>query len=262
MKMIRSLAVASLGALALSGVAYGAYPGTYGLQDGPALHWGSVQIRVSNAAGDTAVAVGAKSATVNGSYGIPTMLTTETPLGLFHDGSRFVLQSTGIEKRSSFVVVRTSDLQVDTAISLDGSYAFDALSPDGRTLYLIEHRSSDFQHYVVRAYDLESHVLRPGRIADKTQSSWVMQGYPAARVSTASGRWVYTLYSNPGGFPFVHALDTVDGVAHCVGFAWRGDQNQLLRYSLAISGNRLLVRRPGGTLYRAIDRTTWAVRTR
>ena len=51
----------------------------------------------------------------------------------------------------------------------------------------------------------------PGRIADKTQKGWVMQGWPTARATTADGRWVYTLYSNPGGYPFVHALDTVRG---------------------------------------------------
>lgn len=262
MTMIRFLVIAVLGALAVSGAAYGAYPGTYGLQDGPVLHWGSLQIRASNAAGDTAVSAGTKSVTVKGAFGIPTMITTNTPLGLFHDGSRFVLQSTGIGTRSSFVVVRTEDLQVAQTIALTGSYAFDALSPDGRILYLIEHRSSDFEHYVVRAYDLAAQKLLPGRIADKAQSSWVMHGYPAARVTTSSGRWVYTLYSNPGGSPFVHALDTVKGVAHCVGFSWQGDQNRLLHYSLAIAGNRLLLRRPGGAVYRAIDRTTWAVRTR
>ena len=162
MNMIRSFVIASLAALAVSGAAYGAYPGTYGLQDGPMLQWGSLQIRASNAAGDTAVSAGAKSVTVNGSYGIPTMITTNTPLGLFHDGSAFVLQSTGIEKHSSFVVMRTEDLQVAQTITLPGSFAFDALAPDGRTLYLIEHRSSDFQHYVVRAYDLKDGALLPG----------------------------------------------------------------------------------------------------
>ena len=265
MNMIRALVLASLASLAtlaVAGVAYGAYPGTYGLQGGPALHWGSSEIRVANAVGNTEVILPSRTATVAGQYGIPTMITANLPLGLFRDGSRFVLQSIGIAQHTSFVVVRTSDLQVAQTISLDGSYAFDAVSPDGRMVYLIQHRSADLQHYVVRAYDLDAERLLPGRIADKTQSSWVMQGWPAARVVTPSGRWVYTLYSNPGGFPFVHALDTVKGVAHCVGIAWHGDQNQLLRYRLALAGNRLLVRRPDGTLYRAIDRTTWAVRQR
>ena len=52
-----------------------------------------------------------------------------------------------------------------------------------------------------------------------------MQGSPVARISAASGRFVYTLYQNPGGYPFVHALDAVRGTAHCVGLPWSGDQS-------------------------------------
>ena len=253
--MIRSLAAAVFAALALAGVANAAYPGTYGLQGGPPLG----DIRVTNDAGNTAIVAGDRQATIPGAYGIPTMITSNTPLGMFRDRSHFVLQSVGLTKDTSFAIVRTRDFGLAQTISLKGSYAFDALSPNGRKLYLIEHHSADFQHYVVRAYDLVTQRLLPGRIADKTQASWVMEGWPASRVSTADGRWVYTLYSNPGGFPFVHALDTVRGVAHCVGMAWSGSQNALLQYRLAIDGNRLLVRKPDRRVYRTIDRTTWAV---
>jgi hypothetical protein len=249
-------ALAAASALAFAGSALAAFPGTYGLQGGPPL----AGIQVSGAPGATTIRLGDREATIPGAYGIPTLITTQTPLGLFHDGSRFVLQNVGIDtKGSSFVVVRSADLHVEQTIRLAGSFAFDALSPSGRMLYLIEHRSSDLQHYVVRAYDLAAHRLLPGRIADKTQASWVMQGYPAARTGTANGRWVYTLYSNPGGFPFIHALDTVRGVAHCVGIAWPGSQDPLPQYRLAVRGNRLLVLRPTGGVYRSIDRTTWAV---
>ena len=72
----------------------------------------------------------------------------------------------------------------------------------------------------MRAYDLATHTLLPGRIADKTQKSWVMQGWAVSRATTADGRWDYTLYANPGGYPFIHALDTVRGVAHCIGLPW------------------------------------------
>ena len=254
--MKTSLALAAtLVALCLPGAASAAYPGTYGLQDGPPLG----KLHASNSAGDTVLSLGDRQSTIHGAYGIPTLITTETPLGLFRDGSRAVLQSLGIQKRSSFVVVRLADLQVEQTIDLGGSWAFDALSPNGRTLYLIQHTSDDFQHYVVRAYDLDKRRLLPGRIADKAQASWVMQGWPASRAVTANGRWVYTLYSNPGGFPFVHALDTMKGVAHCVGFAWHGSQNGLTGYRLRVQGDRLLVLQPSGAVYRAIDRTTWAV---
>src|SRR5207237_2690765 len=87
--------------------------------------------------------------------------------------------------------------------------------------YLIQHSSADdLQRYTVRAYDLTAHQLVPGRIADKTQKSWVMQGFAVNRATTDDGRWVYTLYMNPGGYPFIHALNTVRGVAHCIGLPW------------------------------------------
>ena len=40
-------------------------------------------------------------------------------------------------------------------------------------------------------------TLLPGRIADQTQKSWVMQGRATGRATTADGRWVYTIYQNP-----------------------------------------------------------------
>ena len=254
MTIFRASLVAAA-ALALASAAYGAYPGTY-------AQLGSLgAIGVTTTAGGTSISRGASSIVVKGRYGIPTLITTGTPLGLSHDGSVLVLQSMN-QEHSSFVVLRTRDLRVTQTISLHGSFAFDALSPNDRTLYLIEHRSADLQHYVVRAYDLAAHTLRPGRIADKTQRSWVMQGWPTSRVATFDGRWVYTLYTNPGGFPFIHALDTVRGVAHCVGIGWEGDQNPLYHYRLGINGSRLQVMRGDGSVYRSINRTTWAVSLR
>jgi hypothetical protein len=61
---------------------------------------------------------------------------------------------------------------------------------------------------------------------------------------------VYTLYQNPGGYPFVHALDTVAGVAHCVGLPLTNDK--LYDLTLAVHGSRVDV---GGRY--EIDTTTW-----
>jgi len=268
MTRLRIFTLVSLAALACTGAALGAYPGTYGLQGGNSLLSLDGKTRFYATDGGSRTTLEAvrggrtRSRTIVGSLGIPTMILRNETLGMFHDGSTFVLQSLANRARTGFALVRTSDLRVRQRIALRGSYAFDAVSPNGRMLYLIEHRSEDFQHYIVRAYDLQAHRLLPGRIADKTQASWVMQGWPAARVETASGRWVYTLYSNPGGFPFVHALDTVRGVAHCVGIAWQGSQDPLGHYRLRVAGGRLLVLRPGGSVYRSIDRETWAVALR
>jgi hypothetical protein len=162
------------------------------------------------------------------------------------------------------VVVGTDDLSTVDTITLDGVFGFDALSPDGSKLYLIQHMTTDdLNHYVVRAYDLNEHSLMPGRIADKTQKGWVMQGFAVNRIESPNGRWAYTLYVNPGGFPFVHALDTVKGVAHCIGIPWRGvDQSPVFNFKLGLKGNSLKVRWQDGRLYRAIDTRTWKLTTK
>jgi hypothetical protein len=259
---MKTFAVAVLTALS-------AYPGTYAQRDSVGLVSGSTRYTLSAFGSDTRIdaenartSALLRSATLSGSYGVPTLIPANLRLGMFRDSSRFVLQSTANAQRSRFAIVRTADLSLAQSIDLDGSYAFDALSPDGTRLFLIQHLSDDFQHYVVRAYDLEAGALVPGRIADKTQPGWVMRGYPVARVVSANGRWVYTLYTSPAGFPFVHALDTVKSVAHCVGIAWKGSQDELTSYRLRVAGNRLLVLRGSGAVYRSIDRTTWSARLR
>jgi hypothetical protein len=75
----------------------------------------------------------------------------------------------------------------------------------------------------------------PGRIADRTQKDWLMHGSPLTRTESARGRWVYTLYTSPGSYPFVHALDTKRGVAHCIQLPWEEDRNQNALYNLALA---------------------------
>lgn len=205
-----------------------------------------------------------RSQTVDGSFGVPKLTQKGPGGGLFRDGSSFVLQSTGYASTTSFQLMSTSDLQPRPVITLKGTFFFDALSPDGSKLYLIQHTSSeDLVHYVVRAYDFETQGLLPGKIADKTQRGWVMQGFPAARATSGDGRWVYTLYMNPSGYPFVHALDTVNAVAHCVGFKWpTSSAGALIDFKLGIKGRKLLVRTNTGVLWRVIDRQTWRVTKR
>jgi hypothetical protein len=122
-------------------------------------------------------------------------------------------------------------------------------------LYLVQYLHGQLDHYVVRAYDLHGDRLLPGRIADRTQRSWVMQGSPVTRTTSVDGRWVYTLYQNPGGYPFVHALDTVRGSAHCVGLPLT-DQRAIGALRLHLDGAKLVVDARRGALY-AIDTATW-----
>jgi hypothetical protein len=204
-----------------------------------------------------------------GSFGIPAVTFNRDVGGVSSDGSTLVLADTRtgngeypLKRHSTFLVIDAKSLRVRERIELPGAFTFDALSPDASRLYLIQHVSSrELTHYVVRAYDLGSGRLLAGRIADKTQRGWVMNGMPIARATDLGGRWVYTLYQNPGGFPFVHALDTVRGAAHCIGLPWHGAQDHLwnLRLSLRDSGRTLSLHWRSGKRYLAVATGTWRI---
>lgn len=202
-------------------------------------------------------------ASLDGSWGIPTVtFSTRGGEGLTRDGKRLIVASTGAWSPTEFTVLSTRDLRVRDRFSLDGNFAYDALSPDGSTLYLIQHLNAhNVNRYIVRAYDLQHGRLLPGRIADKTQRGWVMEGSPLTRATSAGGRWVYTMYSRPGGYPFVHALDTVRGVAHCIGLPWTGDQAALINARLTVSngGKTLAVHWKSGKPWLAVNTANWRI---
>jgi hypothetical protein len=203
-------------------------------------------------------------ATLDGSWGIPQPTMSNTHLeGLTRDGRRLVVATLGAGNPTRFAVVDTRTLRVAQSFDLPGSWAYDALSPDGKTLFLTHYvDQSNVSRYVVRAYDLEHRRLLPGRVADRTQRSWIMEGYATTRTTSADGRWVYTLFIRPGGYPFVHALDTVDRVAHCIGLPWTAiDQAPLMnmRMTLTGGGSKLALHSRSGRPWRTIDTATWQI---
>jgi hypothetical protein len=210
-----------------------------------------------------------RSARIHGRFGVPAITFNGETGGVSTDGSTLVLADTRtgngeypLKRHSSFAVLDAKSLRLRERIELPGHYTFDALSPDGSRLYLIQHVSAvKLMHYVVRAYDLASRQLLPGRIADKSQRGWVMNGMPLARTTSADGRWVYTFYANPGGYPFVHALDSVQGVAHCIGIPWKGSENNLshLRLSVRDGGRTLSLHWRSGRPYLAVATGTWRI---
>ena len=205
---------------------------------------------------------------LTGAWGVPVATSYGGDgAGLSQDGKRLVLADANVNqtyprRSSSLVVVDTTTLLPGRTIALKGDFAFDALSPDATRMYLVQHvDANDLSRYVVRAYDLRAGKLLPGRIADHAQKSWVMKGYAVSRATSAGGRWVYTLYQNPGGFPFVHALDTVRGVAHCVGLPWRGNQNGVynMRVSLRNGDRTLAVHWLSGRRWLTVDTRSWRI---
>jgi hypothetical protein len=208
------------------------------------------------------------SASVPGTFGLPYVTLGGDLGGLSTNGRTLVLGEpyTGggeLRTTSRFAVFGTKPLALRTTVALHGDFGFDALSPDGRTLYLIEHASQrQLLSYRVRAYDLRTGKLLPGAIADERQRSWLMNGMPVSRATTANGRWVYTLYSGGDNYPFVHALDTTKRTAVCVGLPWQWTSAgpEIGTAKLTLSGGRLVVAGGGGVGTKfALDTRTFKV---
>jgi hypothetical protein len=199
---------------------------------------------------------------LRGEWGIPFVAFDGTVDGLSRDGKTLVIadwvqgKNSPFRPRSSFRVYGTSRLDLRSRFTLRGDFSFDALSPDGQTLYLIQHigDENDVFRYLVRAYDLRARRLLPQAIADKRQQGWVMRGLPMKRLASADGRWVYTLYRQDGGYPFVHALDAAHRSAVCIGIPWEGNQDPLGKATLVLAGGKLLIS-AGGRQF-AIDTDT------
>jgi hypothetical protein len=133
-------------------------------------------------------------------------------------------------------VLSTRTLRPRRLFELRGSWSYDAISPDGSLVYLVEHLSAGQRpRYRVRLFDLADGRLLPGAIVDRVESETVMRGQPVTRVTSADGRWAYTLYARRRQEPFVHALDTARREAFCIDLPLSlGQQKQMgLRLRLA-----------------------------
>ena len=121
-------------------------------------------------------------------------------------------------------------------MTLEGDFSYDALSPEGRSLYLIEYTSrTDPTRYRVRLYDVPSEQLLPEPVVDPREPDERMRGYPITRATSPDGRWEYTLYDGAGHAPFVHALDTVGRTAVCIDLDALSERADLDLYELRLA---------------------------
>jgi hypothetical protein len=198
---------------------------------------------------------------LSGHYFVPAVAYDLSGGGLSADGRTLVLQRftrAYPPTRSRFAVldtavhlrhpVRPGEERPPHAvrrIAVPGFFSFDAISPDGRTIYLIHYlqpRRSPAR-YEVRALDTASGRLLPEPIADPDEPGERMSGLPIARATSPDGRWAYTLYDGEGEEPFLHALDTVGGRAKCIDLPQlEGQRNRfLLTLDLTPAGGELLI---------------------
>jgi hypothetical protein len=187
---------------------------------------------------------------VPGAWRLPTIGADPMPVGVSADGSTIVL----VEDRaaaasaipaatSRFAIVRRHADRPARVVELAGSFEFDTLSPDGSTLYVVEHLAGPpTGHYQVRAVDTASGVLRTAVVVDKTGLDEAMAGYPIAQLRRPDGM-VFTLYRG-AEHPFIHALSSIDGWALCIDLPATGadDAAAALDWGLAATdGGRSIV---------------------
>ena len=178
-----------------------------------------------------------RSTTVSGRFVVPAVALDGSPAGLSADETTLVLirpRRQFPQRETHLAILDAQSLQLRDRLTLRGDFSFDAISPDGSHIYLIEYLSRrDPTEYAVRAYDAVAGSLLPEPIVDPNEPADEMRGYPLTREASPDGRWAYTLYEG-GEHPFVHALDTLEGRAVCIDlphFAHRAADNGQLSIS-------------------------------
>jgi hypothetical protein len=144
---------------------------------------------------------------------------------------------------SSFLIGPTSLTEPFTEVGVMGQFDFDAVSNDGRSLYLIE-PLKDPGHYHVRLYDVASKTLLNQVVVDKNEPKEAMAGLRGDGVAQNAGSFVYTVYARPNDGPFIHALPVNQPFAYCLDLPGDpiNDVEEEYLWSLAITPD-------GSTLY-------------
>jgi hypothetical protein len=202
---------------------------------------------------------------LSGKLGIARTTYAGTVEGTWANGRRLILSTSMYDGPgpTRFVVIDTRTLKAVRTIVLGGSFAFDALSPDGTRLYVTQHPNglNGPIRYVVRSLSLETGQLEPGAIVDKTEPGEQMAGLPMARAWSRDGGSAFTLYNGLESHAFIHALDTMGRSARCIDLPWKGDaQNGLERTRMSVDADGILtLSQPGVGVLARIDTRTFAV---
>ena len=128
----------------------------------------------------------------------------------------------------------------ERTIALPGKqWQFDALR--GNNLFLIKYLP--LGGYQVRLVHVGSGKLEQRPLKDPHESGTIW-GSPFSRLSSADGRYVFTLYIGPNGGSMVHELDLKNATARCIDLPGTGDYGSATTTALLLSRDQ---------------RTLWAV---
>jgi hypothetical protein len=276
MRLRFAIGLAALTSAALAGAVSAAGPA-------PQVHQGAPGIPVAGRAHVVAIA-GPTAATtrlwlvrdrdgatirkrvVAGKLGVPAVTFDGLAEGTWAQGRKLVLASSiyDDQRQTRFVVVDTKTLRPLRTIRLRGAFAFDALSPNGQRLFVLQFPQGvdGGVHYVVRSVNMRTGRLEPGAIVDKTEPDERMSGIAVNRAWSPDRTWAYTLYNGGESHAFVHALNTRTRTARCIDLPWEGEAQSLLEnVQLAVRGGSLTLTEPGGDVLARIDTRTFSVAT-
>ncbi len=142
---------------------------------------------------------------IDGEFSVPLVAIDGSPSGLSADGETLALinpRTRFPRRESTFVIVdvgANGGLRPREPFTLEGDFSFDALSPDGRIMFLVEYTSRDYNDYAVREYDLARERLLPDPVLVAHEvSPDEMRGLPLTRATSPDGVWEYTLYNGGG----------------------------------------------------------------
>jgi len=196
-----------------------------------------------------------------GNFTVPAVAYDGSAGGLSADGRVLALIEPRVSfprRETTFAVLGTRGFVLQRLVRLRGDFSFDAVSPNGDRLYLIQYLSpKDPTRYAVRAYDVRSGRLVHERIVDPRDREQ-MHGQPLSRTMSPDGRWAYTLYDGGGKAPFLHALNTARGTARCIDLDALAGNTYLWRLRLAVNGRSIVIR-DGAEPELAVDPTSFAV---
>jgi hypothetical protein len=213
----------------------------------PSPDWSLLYVSLPSAveAIDTKTGGVVRTLALDGAYPMPRPNVAGLPQGLSAGGGWLALGGKG-----RFIVVDSAFKTKPKLVSLTGDFEFDALSDDGRRLYLAEVLPHGYQ---IRLYDLAA-GLEAQPIVDKLDVEASMSGFRVTSVEEPGGRFHYGLYVRPDQPPFVHALPTEGQLfAYCVFLPWPGYNAPTPDWSLARTADGRFLYATSGVLQRVVE---------
>jgi hypothetical protein len=158
--------------------------------------------------------------------------------GVSQDGTRAVLEFS--DNGGAFFLVVSKDGE-QTTLHADGKqWDFDALNGDN--LFLIHYLQTG--GYEVRLAHVASKKVDAAPLKDPHESG-IIWGAPFARLASANGQYVFTLYIGENGGAMIHALETAHAKARCIDLPGTGNYGSATTWTMQQRGNTLWAVSPG-----------------